>query len=122
MEKKKAGNPNLYKGMPSLNPNGRPKGAKNKTTENIRKAYQQLTEDNLDNMTVWLAQIAADDPKQALEMMIKLSEYVIPKLARQEITGNDGADLFSNVKFEFGPDINADERDQDWNQSQTEDL
>lgn len=110
MEKKKAGNPNLYKGMPSLNPNGRPKGAKNKTTENIRKAYQQLTEDNLDNMTVWLAQIAADDPKQALEMMIKLSEYVIPKLARQEITGQDGEDLFKNVSFDFGPNINSDER------------
>lgn len=106
MEKNKPGNPNLYKGMPALNPNGRPKGAKNKTTENIRKAYQQLTEDNLENMTIWLSQIAADDPKQAMEMMIKLSEYVIPKLARQEITGNDGADLFSNVKFEFGPDIN----------------
>ncbi len=44
MDKPKRGNPNLYKGMPSLNPNGRPKGAMNKTTENIRKAYQQLTE------------------------------------------------------------------------------
>ncbi len=110
MEKKKPGNPNFHKGMEPLNPHGRPKGAKNKTTENIRKAYQQLTEDNLDNMTLWLSQIAADDPKQAMEMMIKLSEYVIPKLARQEITGNDGADLFSNVKFDFGPDINSEER------------
>ena len=110
MEKNRAGIPNLYKGGPSLNPNGRPKGAKNKTTENIRKAYQQLTEDNLENMTIWLSQIAAEDPKQAMEMMIKLSEYVIPKLARQEITGNDGADLFSNVKFEFGPDVNSDDR------------
>lgn len=114
MEKRKPGNPNFHKGMKSANPNGRPKGAKNKTTENIRKAYQQLTEDNLDNMTQWLAQIAAEDPKQAMEMMIKLSEYVIPKLARQEITGNDGADLFSNVKFEFGPDINdTEERDEE---------
>lgn len=112
MEKPKRGNPNLYKGMPSLNPNGRPKGAKNKTTENIRKAYQQLTEDNLENMTAWLAQIAADDPKQAMEMMIKLSEFVIPKLARTELTGDNGDDLFKNIKFEFGPDVNSDERDQ----------
>ncbi len=110
MEKKKPGNPNFHKGMPSPNPHGRPKGAKNKTTENIRKAYQQLTEDNLENMTIWLSQIAADDPKQAMEMMIKLSEYVIPKLARQEITGQDGEDLFKNVSFDFGPDINSDER------------
>ena len=40
--------------------------------------------------------------------MLKLSEYMIPKLARQEVTGADGADLFKNIKFEFGPDINDD--------------
>jgi hypothetical protein len=33
-------------------------------------------------------------------------EYVIPKLARQEVVGADGKDLFDNMKFEFGPDIN----------------
>ncbi len=42
--------------------------------------------------------------------MLKLSEYVIPKLARQEVTGADGEDLFKNVKFEFGPDINDEEK------------
>jgi len=39
-------------------------------------------------------------------LMLKLSEYVIPKLARQEVVGADGKDLFDNMKFEFGPDIN----------------
>ena len=88
------------------NANGRPKGSKNKSTEAIRKAYQQLTEDNLENMSLWLTQIAADNPEKAMDMMIKLSEYVIPKLARTEMTGADGEDLFKNVKFDFGPDIN----------------
>ena len=32
MSKKNTGSPNLYKGMPSLNPNGRPKGSVNKYT------------------------------------------------------------------------------------------
>tara|TARA_R110002020_G_scaffold205595_3_gene410284 strand:+ start:16 stop:411 length:396 start_codon:yes stop_codon:yes gene_type:complete len=32
MSKKNKGSPNLYKGMPSLNPNGRPKGSVNKYT------------------------------------------------------------------------------------------
>ncbi len=94
----------------SGNPNGRPKGAKNKKTEAIREAYQKLTEDNLENMTRWLSQIAADDPAKAMDMMLRLSEYIIPKLARTELTGNDGDDLFKNIKFEFGPDINSDER------------
>ena len=38
--------------------------------------------------------------------MIRLSEYILPKLARTELTGNDGDDLFKNIKFEFGPDAN----------------
>lgn len=95
-----------WKAGESGNPNGRPKGSTNRVTSRVREAYQQLTEDNLENMTIWLAQIAADDPKQALDVMLRLSEYIIPKLARQEITGNDGQDLFKNIKFEFGPDIN----------------
>ena len=97
----------------SGNPNGRPKGSKNKKTEAIREAYQKLTENNLDNMTIWLSQIAADDPAKAMDMMLRLSEYIIPKLARQELVGNEGEDLFKNIKFEFGPDINSDERQEE---------
>jgi len=93
----------------SGNPNGRPKGAQNKNTREIREAYQRLVENNLDNMTLWLTRIASEDEEKAMEIMLKLSEYVIPKLARQEVTGADGEDLFKNVKFEFGPDINDEE-------------
>jgi len=90
----------------SGNPNGRPKGAKNKNTQQIREAYQLLTEQNLDNMNRWLQQTAHEDPAKAMDLMLKLSEYIIPKLARTELTGNDGEDLFKNIKFEFGPNIN----------------
>ena len=103
--KRRPGNPNWKPGV-SQNPAGRPKGSKNKTNAKIREAYQKLTEDNLDNMTTWLQSIAADDPAKALDMMLRLSEYVIPKLARQEVVGNDGEDLFKNISFNFGPNIN----------------
>ena len=85
---------------------GKPKGALNKTTKEIREAYQKLTENNLENMSIWIAQVAADNPEKAMDLMIRLSEYVIPKLARQEVVGNDGADLFKGISFNFGPDIN----------------
>lgn len=98
-------NPNWTEGV-SGNPNGRPKGAGNKVTNKIKEAYQQLVEGNLENMTEWLGEVAAEDPKEAMMLMLKLSEYVIPKLARQEVVGADGKDLFDNMKFEFGPDIN----------------
>lgn len=87
---------------PNRNTGGRPKGASNKTTQQIKEAYQQLLESNLDNMSTWLARMASEDEGKALDYMLKLSEYIIPKLARQELTGVDGDDLFKNVKFDFG--------------------
>jgi len=89
---------------------GRAKGQTNKTTAEIRDAYQKLVEDNLTNMTEWLTQVAAENPERAMDLMLKLSEYMIPKLARQEVTGADGKDLFKNITFEFGTPIN--ERDE----------
>ena len=99
-----------FKEGQSGNPKGRTKGKPNKTTAEIRDAYQKLVEDNLTNMTEWLVQVAAENPERAMDLMLKLSEYMIPKLARQEVTGADGADLFKNIKFEFGTPIN--ERDE----------
>ncbi len=93
----------------SGNPSGRKKGTLNKNTKQIREAYQKLTEDNLDNMNLWLMQTASEDPAKAMDLMLRLSEYIIPKLARQELVGNDGEDLFKNIKFEFGPDVNDQE-------------
>jgi hypothetical protein len=63
---------------------GRPAGTPNKVTNNIREAFQKLIEGNLDNMTLWLSDVAADDPKSALDIICKLGEYTTPKLARVE--------------------------------------
>jgi len=37
--------------------------------------------------------------------MLEMSEFVLPKLNRTELTGNNGDDLFKNLKFEFGPSV-----------------
>lgn len=92
---------------------GRPPGSPNKTTKEIREAYQNLVEMNLENMSAWIGQVASEDPEKAMKLVLELSTYVIPKLARQEVVGGDGEDLFKNVKFQFGPDINSEsEREQ----------
>lgn len=88
------------------NRSGRPTGTKNKQTSAIRTAYQNLVELNLNNMSLWIGQVAAENPEKAMDLMIKLSEYVIPKLARTEVTGKDGEDIFKNVTFEFGTPVN----------------
>lgn len=80
---------------------GRPKGSTNKSSNAIREAYQKLLENNLDNMSVWLGDISKKDPAKAVDLMLRLSEYILPKLARTEVTGSDGEDLFANVKFVF---------------------
>ena len=95
-----------FKPGQSGNPNGRPAGSKNIKTQQIREAYQKLTEDNLTNMQQWLERIAEDSPEKAMQLMINLSDFVIPKLSRTELTDGEGDNIFKHVSFKFGPDIN----------------
>ena len=106
----------------NINRAGKKPGTKNKTTKHIREAYQKLTEDNLENMSIWISQIAAEDPAKAMDTMIRLSEYILPKLARTELTGNDGDDLFKNIKFEFGPSVEDRLDEQDYKDFDITDL
>ena len=98
-------------GDPNINREGR-KGP-NKSTKMIKEAFALLLENNLDSMSTWLTQVAGDDPKAAMELMIKLSERFVPKLSQQALTNEDGSDLFKNVQFQFGPPIDSDKREQE---------
>jgi hypothetical protein len=73
----------------SGNPRGRPKGAKNKSTEMIKRAYANLLEGNLNNMTEWIKKVAKKNPKEAFYMLVALNEFVVPKLARKELVGDE---------------------------------
>ena len=64
---------------------GRTKGTPNRQTQEIREAYKQLIEMNLDNMSKWISTIAEDSPEKAVDLIVKLSDFVIPKLNRTEI-------------------------------------
>jgi hypothetical protein len=57
------------------------------------------------NMSMWIQQIAADNPEKAFKLMLEMSEFVLPKLNRTELTGNNGDDLFKSLTFEFGPSV-----------------
>jgi hypothetical protein len=78
---------------------GRPKGAPNKSTAIVREAIANLLERNAPNMDRWLNEVAQDDPYKALDLMNKLSEYHIPKLARTELTGADGGPQLHQVSW-----------------------
>lgn len=97
-----------------INRQGRPPGSKNIQTQRMREAMAQLIDNNLDNMTLWLAQIAADDPKAAMDIMIRLSERFIPKLSATAITDGDGGDLFKTLTFNFGAPLPEKTEDVDY--------
>ena len=78
---------------------GRPKGVINHNTRDIKEAYQQLIERNLDNLTGWLEKIAEKDPEKAIRIINDLSEYVIPKLARQELSGKVSQNIKTTLVF-----------------------
>jgi hypothetical protein len=86
---------------------GRPKGTPNKSTTIVRDAIAKLLERNAGNMDTWLQLVAYGDeslgvkpaPDKALDLLQKLAEYHIPKLARTELTGADGGDVKVSVKW-----------------------
>lgn len=65
---------------------GRKKGTANKVTKEIKEAYQQLINNNLDNLDTWIKDIAKDNPVKAMELIIKLSDFVLPKMKNIEST------------------------------------
>lgn len=77
---------------------GRVKGVPNKATQEFRMTVQKLLDDNRENVSLWLAEVATGgndptkaDPGKALDLLAKLAEFAAPKLARTEVTGLDGA-------------------------------
>ena len=79
---------------------GRPKGMPNKSTSIVKEAIAKLLERNVGNMDLWLEKVAQDDPYKALDLMNKLCEYHVPKLARTELTGADGGAVEHNVTWQ----------------------
>lgn len=73
-------------GTPKPEGSGRKEGTPNKITKDIKESYRLLLEANLDNLSVWLNQVAMKDPAKALNIILSISEYVVPKLERSEVT------------------------------------
>jgi len=93
---------------PRINREGR--FGPNNSTKMMKEAFAMLVENNLPNLNIWIAQIAAEDPAKAMDLIIKLSERFVPALARTEVTGADGQELFKQITFQFGPALDSAER------------
>lgn len=63
-----------------LNPNGRPKGASNRTTKEMRQIIKEYISNELENVDSLLEKLS---PKERLDILTKLLPFVLPK--QQEI-------------------------------------
>jgi hypothetical protein len=67
-----------------------PQGQLKKVNGNrIRAAMAELAAMNVENAHAWLAQLAADSPKAALEMFIELAKFSAPQLKAVAIDVRD---------------------------------
>ncbi len=69
---------------------GRKAGVPNRCNAAIKFAFAAFMEMNLPKAQQLWEQVAADDPKGALQLLLDISERLLPKLARTEVTGEDG--------------------------------
>lgn len=90
-------NPNVKKGGPSLNPAGRPKGAVNKTTAELRALMQSIFEAELPNVLESLEKVRMNGNDQKyVELMLRLAEYHVPK-APQNLDVTSGGEKITRI-------------------------
>ena len=91
---------------------GRVAGTPNKTTKKAREAFAQLVDGNSHKLDEWLSMVAygvpltnqkgeiiykdevplyrvPPSPKDAIDLVQKIAEYHVPKLARTEVVGDE---------------------------------
>lgn len=86
---------------------GRPKGSQNKATKTFRETVTRLLEENEENVSEWLREVAEGnkdkgikpDPKGALDLLTRMAEYATPKLSRAEMTGADNGPIQHQVTW-----------------------
>jgi len=94
------------------NPKGRPAGSPNKSTSMAREAIARFVDGNTEKMQGWLEQVANGvydeaegkylvfpNPEKAFAMLQSVVEYHVPKLARQELVGDDKAPVKIQVSW-----------------------
>jgi len=79
---------------------GRAKGVPNKSTAAVREAIAKMAELNAPRFSNWLDQVAAKSPEKACDIYLRAIEYHIPKLARTEVTGQDGQPMAFVVRWQ----------------------
>ena len=74
-----------FKKGQSGNPNGRPKGSVNRSTEQMKLTIARAVNDQLSELKRDLDAIRKEDPAKAMALSIKLMDYVLPRLKAMDV-------------------------------------
>ena len=66
---------------------GRQKGTPNNVTAEARATFQAVFEKLAPEVEGWIRAVAERDPARGAELVLRLAEYFVPKLARTELVG-----------------------------------
>lgn len=69
---------------------GRKPGTPNKVTADVREIFKGIMERNAERVEGWIQAVGDTDPYKATDLILRLAEYHVPKLARTELTGEGG--------------------------------
>lgn len=54
----------------------------------LREVYSKILDENTDNIQTWLKEVAETDPAKALDLLLKIGSFVIPKPRTIELKQN----------------------------------
>jgi len=67
---------------------GRPKGALNRSTEEMKLTIARAVNNTLSTISSDLQEIKKDDPVAAVNLALKLLEYTLPKMRSVDVKGS----------------------------------
>jgi hypothetical protein len=78
---------------------GRQKGTPNKSTARLIEAFTELLEDNMGKVQELFDKVAEKNPQKALELLLKLSEFALPKLRAIEVNNESEEDKHTSLNI-----------------------
>jgi len=88
----------MFKPGTSGNPKGKPKGATNKNTKELRGKISLILNNNIDKVEQDLKQL---QPKDRLNVLLQLMKFVIPQLKQVEVEHQEQEHNFTPIIIDF---------------------
>ena len=88
----------MFKPGTSGNPKGKPKGATNKNTKELRGKISLILNNNIDKVEQDLEQL---QPKDRLNILLQFMKFVIPQLKQVEVDYQEQEHNFRPIIIDF---------------------